>query len=70
MKKALVSVVLATVIAVGTAITPALAAGTAKEKVKTSRLKKVKQDGLAVKNNKVQDDYYTNAREALMKISM
>ena len=70
MKKALFSVVLAAAIAVGTAITPALAAGTAQETVKTSHLKKVKKDGPAVTNNKVQDDYYTSARETLMKISM
>jgi hypothetical protein len=70
MKKALFSVVLAAAIAVGTAITPALAAGPAKEKVRTSHLKKIKKDGPAVKNNKVQDDYYTSARETLMKISM
>ena len=70
MKKALFSTVLAAAIAIGTAMAPALADDTVKEKVKSSHVKKVKKDGPAVINNKVQDDYYTSARETLMKISM
>jgi hypothetical protein len=70
MKKALFSTVLAAAIAIGTAMAPALAEGTAKEKVKTSHVKKIKKVGPTVKNNTAQDDYYSLARETLMKISM
>ena len=85
MKKELFSVVLAAAIAAGAAMAPACADDMSKDramkpdkvgkmdhktKITWSHLKKRKQNEPAVKNNAIQEDDYTAARERQMKISM
>ncbi len=85
MKKALFSVVLAAAIAAGAFMTPAFADDMSKDraikpdkvgktvhkaKIRSSHLNKRKQAAPAVKNNVIQEDDYTAARERQMKISM
>ncbi len=85
MKKALFSVLLAAAIMAGAGMVPAFAEGASKDrvtksekigklnhkiKVKTSRLKKRDQDTPSVKNNAIQEDYYTTEREKQIKTGM
>jgi hypothetical protein len=85
MKKELFSAVLAAAIAAGATMAPACANDMSKDramkpdkvgkmdhttKIKSSHLKKRKQNEPAVKNNAIQEDDYTAARERQMKISM
>ena len=83
MKKALFSVVLAGAITGGAAIAPVFAddiskdrvvtsgkIGTVDHKDKSSRWKKSKQSGAAATDNAIQDDYYTSAREQMIKSAM
>jgi len=71
MKKALFSLVLAAMIAAGAITAPAVAGDAKSDRViKSSHVKKSKQDRTAVKDTASQTDYYIRARETQMKISM
>ncbi|HZL40622.1 MAG TPA: hypothetical protein VFC45_10145 [Pseudolabrys sp.] len=71
MKKALFSAALAAAIAAGAITTTAVADDAKSDRVvKSSHVKKSKQDRPAVKDTASQTDYYIRARETQMKISM
>jgi hypothetical protein len=85
MKKALFPVLLAAAIVAGAGMVSAFAEGASKDrvtkpekigklnhkaKVKASRLKKRDQDTPTVKNNTIQEDYYTTEREKQIKTGM
>jgi uncharacterized membrane protein len=71
MKKALFSAVLAAAIAAGAAMAPAVADDAKSDRViKSSHVKKSKQDRPAVKDTASEADYYIRAQDIQMKISM